>query len=148
MDQARAGGPVQPTFIDDYLDRYGAEGEVTVGAGAWNTGWHHGHGFVQWTGSQTQRDALTEVTALSAAVHEARQQAETLNIKDPETQHLLEQAQWRLLRAETSCHFYWGEAWVPRALNEMQASRDFLDQANARLNPEDTAPPASRLVDQ
>jgi hypothetical protein len=72
MDQARVGGPVQPTFIDDYLDRYGAEGEVTVGAGAWNTGWHHGHGFVQWTGSQTQRDALTEVTALSAAVHEAR----------------------------------------------------------------------------
>lgn len=142
MDQARAEASVQPTFIDDYLDRYGAEGEVTVGTGAWNTGWHHGHGFVQWTGSQAQRDALAAVTGLSAAVHEARQRAETLHVKNPETQHLLEQAQWRLLRAETSCHFYWGEAWVPRALDELRAAEDFLKQATARLEPDDTVPPA------
>jgi hypothetical protein len=23
-------------------------------------------------------------------------------------------ARWRLLRAQTSCNFYWGEAWVAR----------------------------------
>jgi hypothetical protein len=70
---------------------------------------------------------------LSKAVHDARWRAGELHIKDPETHHLLEQAMWRLLRAETRCHFYWGEAWVPRALNEMQAAREHLDQATARL---------------
>jgi hypothetical protein len=133
MDQTRAGGRVRPTFIDDYLDQHGAHGEVTVGTGAWNTGWHHGHGFLQWTGSQTQRDALARLTSLSAAVHDTRLRAGELGRQDPETQHLLEQAMWRLLRAETSCHFYWGEAWVPRALADMQGSEDFLEQARARL---------------
>lgn len=133
MEQARAGGPVQPTFIDDYLDRFGVQGEVTVGTGAWNTGWHHGHGFVQWTGSQTQRDALAQLTELSKAVHDARWRAGERHVKDPEIHHQLEQAMWRLLRAETSCHFYWGEAWVPRALTEMQVAREHLERATARL---------------
>ena len=133
LDQTRAGGRVRPTFIDDYLDEFGAEGEVRVGTGAWNTGWHHGHGFVQWTGSQTQRDALEHLTALSQAVHEARWRAGELHVKDPETHHLLEEALWRVLRAETSCHFYWGEAWVPRAYAEMQAAEGYLAKAKARL---------------
>ena len=46
---------------------------------------------------------------------------------------LLEQAMWRLLRAETSCHYYWGEAWVPRALNDMRASEAALEKIVARL---------------
>jgi len=133
MDQARDGGKVRPTFIDDYLDQHGAHGEVTVGTGAWNTGWHHGHGFLQWTGSQTQRDALARLRSLSEAVHDTRQRAGELGRQDPETGHLLEQAMWRLLRAETSCHFYWGEAWVPRALADMQGSEEYLEQVQARL---------------
>lgn len=133
MDQARAGGAVRPTFIDDYLDRYGAVGEVRVGTGAWNTGWHHGHGFVQWTGSQAQRDALAHVREVSKAVHDTRWHAGERQVKDPEIHHLIEQAMWRLLRAETSCHFYWGEAWVPRAYNELCAAEEFLAQAKAKL---------------
>lgn len=133
LEQARVGGAVRPTFIDDYLDCYGAAGEVRVGTGAWNTGWHHGHGFVQWTGSQDQRDALAHLQVISQAVHTARERANAMQVRDPETQHLLEQALWRLLRAETSCHFFWGEAWVPRAYAEMQASEDFLEQATDRL---------------
>ena len=35
-----------------------AHGEVRVHPGAWNTGWHHGRDFTQWTGSQAQKDAL------------------------------------------------------------------------------------------
>jgi hypothetical protein len=34
---------------------------------------------------------------------------------------------WRLLRAETSCHLYWGEAWVPRAEADLAAARAALE---------------------
>jgi 4-alpha-glucanotransferase len=102
---------VRPTFIDAYLKEHGAHGEVRVQSGAWNTGWHSGSGFTQWTGSQPQKDALARVAQTSQAFHKACQHLATAA---PELQRRLSEAQWRLLRAETSCHFFWGEAWVPR----------------------------------
>ena len=33
---------------------------------------------------------------------------------EPDQHSGLEEAHWRLLRAETSCNFYWGEDWVAR----------------------------------
>jgi hypothetical protein len=119
LDRVGAGdSAVRPTFIDDYLDRYGAAGEVTVRTGAWNTGWHHGTGFVQWTGSAAQRDALDRIVRLSATVHAAR----------PATGRpdRLEPALWRVLRAETSCNLYWGEEWVPRCHADLDAAQAAL----------------------
>jgi hypothetical protein len=106
---------VRPTFIDAYLKEHGAHGEVRIQTGAWNTGWHSGTGFTQWTGSQTQRDALGRVAETSRAFHNARERAESSGSVSHDLQQRLSEAQWRLLRAETSCHFFWGEAWVPRA---------------------------------
>jgi alpha-amylase/alpha-mannosidase (GH57 family) len=107
---------VAPTFIDDYLDRYGAHGEVTIRTGAWNTGWHHGTGFVQWTGSAAQRDALARVSELSRAVRAIRASA-----VDAGRGHLVDEAYWRLLRAETSCNFFWGEDWVGRCHEDLDS---------------------------
>ena len=101
---------VRACFIDEYLDRHGAHGEVSVRTGAWNTGWHHGRDFTQWTGSETQRSALERVRRLS------QQLAERRSAVDPER---FEQAYFRLLRAQTSCNFFWGEAWVERAHGDM-----------------------------
>lgn len=103
---------IRPSFIDVYLDRHGAHGEVMVETGAWNTGWHHGRGFVQWTGSQAQRDALARVSEVSHRLHERKN---SLNMQT------FEQAYWRLLRAQTSCNFYWGEAWVDRCHADLDA---------------------------
>jgi hypothetical protein len=62
MDRARADtAAIRPTFIDDYLNVHGAHGYVDVKTGAWNTGWHNGSDFTQWTGSQAQRDALRRI---------------------------------------------------------------------------------------
>ena len=57
IDKVRAGhaAGIRPAFISEYLDRHGAHGWVTVDPGAWNTGWHDGRGFVQWTGSGAQQ---------------------------------------------------------------------------------------------
>lgn len=119
MDRVAAGSSrgIRPAFIHDYLDRYGATGEVTVRTGAWNTGWHHGRDFTQWTGSAPQRAALESIAQVSAAVAEASAAV------GPEA---VEAARWRLLRAETSCNLYWGEAWVDRCEADLAAARSAL----------------------
>jgi alpha-amylase/alpha-mannosidase (GH57 family) len=121
LQRVRSGrsSGIRPAFIHDYLDAYGTHGEVTVRTGAWNTGWHHGAGFTQWTGSQAQRDALARVARVSQTLHAAR--------RDPGDE--LEQAHWRLLRAETSCNFFWGEAWVDRCHSDLDHAARLLEHA-------------------
>ncbi|MGD8909193.1 MAG: glycoside hydrolase family 57 [Chromatiales bacterium] len=132
LDYARSGvGAILPSFIDDYLNRYGAFGEVRVNAGAWNTGWHNGQGFLQWTGSQAQKDALQRISITSDALHDARERAAERLSGDPELAHRIEQALWRLLRAETSCNVFWGEAWVPHVHNDLDACWNELNRARA-----------------
>ena len=58
ITRARASAPC---FIDDYLDRHGASGEVTGRPGAWNTGWHDGSDFTQWISSSTPQRTLTRL---------------------------------------------------------------------------------------
>ena len=55
--KANQSAGIHPVFIDEYLNMHGSHGEVSVGPGASNTGWHHGTGFVQWTGTTEQRQA-------------------------------------------------------------------------------------------
>jgi alpha-amylase/alpha-mannosidase (GH57 family) len=118
---------VRPTFVDDYLNKFGATGEVRVNNGAWNTGWHNGHGFLQWTGSEKQRATLAELPALSKRVHEARWQAGERHETDPKVWERVEDAMWHLLRAETSCNFFWGESWVDRAEADLAHVREALE---------------------
>ncbi len=132
MEQAQNDAKaIRPTFINDYLDRFGAQGEITVGPGAWNTGWHHGCDFVQWTGSQAQKDALTRVDEVSQAVYGAMSNATHFGSQNPELLALLEEARWRVLRAETSCNFFWGDAWVMRCHSDLDQACECLGRANA-----------------
>ncbi len=126
VEHARAIGIVKPTFITDYLDRYGAHGEVTVKTGAWNTGWHHGRDFLQWTGSDAQKQAIARVRDISAKVRDARQRESAAAAVEEARWHALDEAHWRLLRAETSCNFYWGEAWVDRCHADLDAALECL----------------------
>ncbi len=119
----------QPIFIGEYLDRYGTHGEVKVRTGAWNTGWHHGRDFIQWTGSKRQKDGLQAIHDFSRQFHDLRWRAGELGKNTPPLQDILEKSLTHLLRAETSCHFYWGEAWVERAEKDLAAARHEFDQA-------------------
>ena len=124
---------VTPTFIHDYLDEHGAHGEVTVRAGAWNTGWHHGVDFLQWTGSQTQKDALQRLHDFSADLHTTEAKANAAKFGKAAFNSALEQARWRLLRAETSCNLFWGEAWVHRIHDDLKAAAPYLEKAKGEL---------------
>ena len=150
LERVRAGqSPVKPTFISAYLNAYGPMGEVWVDTGAWNTGWHDGRGFVQWTGSVSQKASLNALRIQNRALDEVRERLKALGLGLGQGQGLaqdqalardLEEATWRLLRAETSCNFYWGEAWVGRAEADLEVSRQALERVKARL-PETTARP-------
>ncbi len=145
LERFRSGGVrLAPTFIGDYLNVHGVHGEVRVRTGAWNTGWHHGRDFTQWTGSETQKQALREIEDLSEAIQGAQDQAiERALAGDPGFQHELEEARWRLLRAETSCNFYWGEEWVPRARADIDGSRQALERVRLHLSEEGPDTPAA-----
>ncbi len=119
---------IRPSFINDYIDRFGAYGEVKIIEGAWNTGWHDGKGFVQWTGSQAQKDAFNRTQAVSDSLHEARAKMQRENLQNPELEHQIGEAFWRLMRAETSCNFYWGEAWVHKCHQDLDAASQHLDR--------------------
>jgi alpha-amylase/alpha-mannosidase (GH57 family) len=127
-------GKVAPSFITDYLNVHGTHGEVTVNTGAWNTGWHHGRDFTQWTGSQAQKDTVSAYKHQSAAIGQAREKLRELGPEaEEESARDLEEATWRLLRAETSCNIYWGEAWVPRATADLETSRQALERIQERI---------------
>ena len=134
LERVRAGDAgISPTFINDYLNVHGARGEVKVRTGAWNTGWHHGRDFTQWTGSQTQKDVVARAAELSTAIHKARWHAGVLALGNHELDAVLEEAMWRLLRAETSCNIYWGETWCGRADADLDAADDALKLAQALM---------------
>ncbi len=111
---------------------HGAHGEVRVQTGAWNTGWHSGFGFTQWTGTQVQKDALRRLAETSRAFHEVAQATGGAGSGSPDSRRRLEEAHWRLLRAETSCNFFWGEAWVPRCHADLDQVWAILNGLNAR----------------
>jgi len=149
LERFRAGeAKVAPTFIGDYLNVHGVHGEVRVRTGAWNTGLHSGRDFTQWTGSETQRKVLADVAEESARIRQVRQaMADRGLVGDADAERKLEEATWHLLRAETSCNFYWGEHWVHRAEADLQASRQASERVIARdvsaapVDPADSARP-------
>ncbi len=144
LDEIRAGNsPIRPTFINEYLDRFGAHGRVTVRRGAWNTDEHHGWNFHQWMGSETQRSAMGRVHELSGRYHRLADAAKARG-GDGEIGRVLDQAHWHLLRAETSCNFYWGEAWIYKAHDDLNSVAWHLGEAEAML---ERLPPPAREVD-
>jgi 4-alpha-glucanotransferase len=87
-----------------------------------------------WTGAAAQRDALDRVRRLSAGIHEARRQAAEERSRDGGLWQELEASLWRLLRAETSCNFFWGEAWVARAHGDLDHAERHLARARSLLH--------------
>jgi hypothetical protein len=121
----RSDSGIQPTFLDEYLDHHGADGEIVIRRAAWNTGEHSGRDFLQWTGSARQRDTLARVWAVSERFARLTEACGEY----PET--TLESIRWRVLRAETSCYFFWGESWCERAEQDLNAAETALDALEA-----------------
>ena len=48
--------------------------------------------------------------------------------RTPELEQEMEEAYWRLLRAQTSCNLYWGEDWVHRIHQDLDDATVHLDR--------------------
>jgi hypothetical protein len=135
LEQVRRGETeLRPIFIDDYLNRHGAHGEVRIRTGAWNTGWHNGVEFTQWTGSGAQKNALKRIAETSQALHDALGKTATPGTDNAEGLRRLAEAHWRILRAETSCNFFWGESWLPRCHHDLDEAWAHLKQAEKLIS--------------
>lgn len=115
---------IKPIFINEYISKFGIQGEVKIRRGAWNTDIHHGWNFHQWQGSQAQRDTMQRIHKISKKFHSIK---DKINILDKDNRDIIEIAKFYLLRSETSCNFYWGEDWLYKANND-------LDQVELNLN--------------
>jgi len=95
---------------------------VDVRTGAWNVGSTSGYDFSQWAGSGSQKQALDEIYRL-------RKRYEDLRLdRSGDAAIKLQQAYEAILRAETSCYLFWGDAWIPKLYAEAQTARDLLSQ--------------------
>jgi alpha-amylase/alpha-mannosidase (GH57 family) len=135
LNKVKAGtSNISPCFIDDYLDQFGAVGEVHIRTGAWNTGWHHGRDFTQWTGSEAQKHVLFRIALTSEKLSILNQKAIDNYDNDSNILYHLNEAKWRLFRSETSCNIFWGEAWVPRAHADLEACWSELNKIQAKMD--------------
>jgi len=125
-----------PIHISQYLDRYPPTEEVEVYRGAWNTGHHWGGDFAQWTGSLLQKKGWDEIHNASAYYQRVKR---TFDEGSPsmanreEAYHLITEAYDHILKAETSCHFFWGSRWVHRSFDELEQAYRLLDTAMSLL---------------
>ena len=131
LEDARDTGRIRPVFIPNYIREHGVFGEVTVHTGAWNTEWHDGKDFSQWAGGELQAKALERIRKVSLSMQSATKDAPQREIGDQEEQSMY-LAYQRLLRAETSCNFYWGDTWVERANRDLDEAESTLARYQAK----------------
>jgi hypothetical protein len=121
---------ITPVMISDYLNKNKPTDDVEVRTGAWNVGTTSGYDFSQWEGSETQKKAMKEVWEISTKFHQLKKQ--TIKVKkgnSAKAEALLKQAEDWLLRAETSCYFFWGDAWIPKVYENTAQARHLLTEA-------------------
>lgn len=113
---------IQPIKISDYLKKFPAQKFATVRTGAWNVGSTSGYDFSQWNGSGSQKRAIDALFAVSRRYQELNSQK-----SDPQQREKLAKARRIILDAETSCYLFWGESWLPKVYERLDAAKAFLD---------------------
>jgi len=128
--------PVRPTLISEYLERHPARRTAEVRTGAWNVGTTGGFDFAQWAGSPTQKAVLEQVWQTSQHYRYVQHEFESRRANAShvlEAEAALQAARDAVLRAETSCYFFWGDSWTPKARQHLDAAEDQLQRARNAL---------------
>lgn len=129
IDQVRAGGPIRPILISEFIDRYPPQTLANVKTGAWNVASTSGEDFSQWEGSAAQKQAVNEVVQLSRRYWTLREKVDRGSIREK-----LDQARKLILEAETSCFLFWGDNWIPKLYQRTGPAGDLLGQVEDMLN--------------
>jgi alpha-amylase/alpha-mannosidase (GH57 family) len=123
---------VQPTLISDYVAQHPPEQTAQVRTGAWNIGTRGGFDFSQWAGSQTQKAVLERIWDASKRYRHLHHLVEA-GSGDGAAAEALSEAHDLILRSETSCYFFWGDSWTPKAAAQIDIAEQQLDRAQGLL---------------
>jgi alpha-amylase/alpha-mannosidase (GH57 family) len=116
--------PIRPISISEFVTGNPPKNAVDVQTGAWNVATTSGYDFSQWGGSPSQKKAIEEIWDLSRTYREIlshQRQTES-------NRQILDQAREYILRAETSCYLFWGEAWIPKLYEQTNIARRLLGE--------------------
>lgn len=116
---------ITPRSITEFLRENSPESEVFVRAGAWNVAGRSGVDFSQWAGTDAQKKALGEVWSISKEFHKLEKQGKFKGLN----KKLVEQLETLILRAETSCNFFWGETFLNRAYEDVNFAKEIIRKA-------------------
>ena len=93
-----------------------------------------GYDFSQWEGSEHQKQAMRKVWDISRLYHDLTEHhIQRRKEHSEKTTSLLKEAEESLLRAETSCYFFWGDAWLPKVYDHTEQARHLLMEAERSL---------------
>jgi alpha-amylase/alpha-mannosidase (GH57 family) len=121
MEKVRKGDcAITPIKISTYIEENPPETYVEVRTGAWNVANTSGYDFSQWQGTEKQREGIEELWATSREYHK-------LGRRIPEVEE-------HILRAETSCNLFWGDAWVPRVYEDTREAKRLMRRINIKEN--------------
>ena len=139
MERVRARNmPLSPIKISDFLQKNPPLNKVRVETGAWNIENRGGNDFSQWDGSDSQKKALQEVWDISRCYHEldsCLKQEKKKGRDLPGIETVLNSAYEYLLKSQTSCYLFWGDAWIPKLYEVAKKSRELLEEARRKLLP-------------
>lgn len=123
MERVRSGtSPITPITLSEYLKENQPEEYVHVQTGAWNVANTSGYDFSHWQGSEMQKKGLEEIWSVSKQFHELEKSGKLSAVMRNQIEELI-------LRAETSCNFFWGDAWVHRVYEDTREAKRLMKKA-------------------
>lgn len=133
MNRIRSGRvEIKPVKISDFIEEHPPQTYVKVRTGAWNVGTTSGYDFSQWSGSANQKKGLEELWQTSKLYHDTLNLLRDREISE-EASNLLAEAEEYIMRAETSCNFFWGESWIPRVYRDTELAKKLIKKARVML---------------
>lgn len=121
MEKVRKGDcPITPIKISEFIEENPPETYVEVRTGAWNVANTSGYDFSQWEGSEKQREGIEELWATSREYHRLSRRIPAIE------EHIL--------RAETSCNLFWGDARVHRIYEDTKEAKRLMERIKVKEN--------------
>ncbi|MBN3039817.1 MAG: glycoside hydrolase family 57 [Candidatus Omnitrophica bacterium] len=115
---------IKPIRISDFINKYPPKEKAVVKTGAWNVASTSGYDFSQWNGSESQKRAINELFKVSEKYWKSAAGREVLS---KEKKEKLEKARRAILDSETSCYLFWGDAWIPKIYEKIEAAKRLLE---------------------